>query len=81
MVNEVDSMEVLTMRQSYHELTQSLTNIKNTIEGCIHSFDDTIHITHSMLQAIKNAMKDVEHARAVIHQNAMFKPICVDTIK
>lgn len=68
----VQTIEMLAMRQSYHELTQSLTNIKNTIQGCIHNAEETIHISHSMLHAIKNAMKDVEHARAVIHQNGMW---------
>jgi hypothetical protein len=87
MIDEVDSTqargvqttEVLAMRRSYHELTQSLTNIKNTIKECIHSLENTIHVKHSILHSIKNAMEDIEHARAVIHQNDTFKHIRVDT--
>lgn len=62
-----ETIDEVTMKQSYHELTQSLINVKNNVMACIHDLESTIQVKPSLIHTMRNTMKDIECAKEAIY--------------
>ncbi len=78
MVNEIDSMLISSwdgdsqavnetaMKHVHHELSQSLIDIKNNIVECIRDLENTTHLKPSLVDIMKDSIKDIERAKNAI---------------
>lgn len=72
------ALDEIVMSLSYHELTHSLTSIKNNIRECIHNIESATQIKPPLIHSMRSAMKDIERAAEAIHKMNNFilnKPV------
>lgn len=55
------------IQHSCQELSMSLIDLKNNINACILDLESTTHIKPSLLNTMKQSMKNLERAKEVIN--------------